>query len=160
MRNLVVYCALVLLLLWAFISSVFVPTSDASLEKLNDNLTSVVSHDAPKDVDIKKLSLLLGVDYEEEALVEEVEVTQALEVLLEVVLIYTSKDQQKVRLSKLVNDKKEEVDMQLGDELYHYRLTEISPSVIVFDDGKDKTTLKVFESIIISVLDSPKEKTE
>lgn len=160
MRNIVAYCALVLLLLWIFIRIVFISTSKVSLEKPNEVVTQVVSSDAPKDVDIKKLSLLLGVDYEEEALVEEIVSNKAVDISLEVVVIYTSKKQQKVRLNKLVNEEREEVDMQLGDSIYKYRLTEINPSFIIFDNGKEEITLKVFESIIISVLDSPKEKTE
>jgi len=160
MRNIVAYCALVLLLLWIFFSIVFISTSKVSIEKPDEVVTLVGSSDTPKDVDIRKLSLLLGVDYEEETLDEEVEISKEVDISLEVVVIYTSKDQQKVRLNKLVNEEREEVDMQLGDSIYKYRLTEINPSFIVFDNGEEEITLKVFESIIISVLDSPKEKTE
>lgn len=160
MRNIVVYCSLVLLLLWGFISIVFVDVPSESEENTEQGNTNSVSDYTPIDVDVKKLSLLLGVEFEKETLAEEIEISKELEISLEVVVIYTSKDQQKVRLNKLVNEEREEVDMQLGDSIYKYRLTEINPSFIVFDNGEEEITLKVFESIIISVLDSPKEKTE
>ena len=159
MRNVFALIVLILALIWFFISSILVPQS-----KLKSVQTVTKSSESTEGtrylVDLKKLSALLGVEYVEENLVEVSGSNKLLEVALEVVLIYTSENNEKVRVSKLVNDKKEEVDMQIGDQLYNFTVSEINPSFIVLDNGESKTTLKAFEPHIISVLDSPKEVLE
>lgn len=157
MRNIIAAISIVIALVWFFTSDIYIGT-------VNNDITASVQPTKVKnrvveklDVDIKKLSLLLGVKHVEESDSSKKFVAQQLEVEIEIVVIYTSQDKHKLRISKLVDGEKIQIDMSVGDMLYNYNLIAIKPSSAILDNGEKKVTIKVFETATISVSDLPKE---
>lgn len=161
MRNIVIAILVGLGLVWLFFSSIFVGFNQKNTVKSSDSkITEIASKQDVAEVDIKNMALLFGVDYLEEADVEEVVRPNTIDVELEIVVIYTSKDNHKVRIRKTVDGEKTQFDMVLDDELYGYILTTINPSSVELDNGENNITLKIFKTTIMSVTDLPKEVSD
>lgn len=161
MRNIAIAILVVLGFIWLFFSNIYLSDNEYHALEVSDIKTAkVTSKQNIAVVDVKKLALLLGVEYQEEIDVAEVVISSTLDVELEIVVIYTSEDNHKVRIRKVVDGEKTQFDMVLGDKIYDYTLTAINPSSAELDNGEYKVTLKVFKTTIISVTDLPKEVSD
>ncbi|WP_077339395.1 hypothetical protein [Pseudocolwellia agarivorans] len=160
MRNLAIALVVVCGFVWLFFTTILLEDTDndngVSLEEVS-SLQMKNSGDATAD--IKNLALLLGVEYQEEN-EKEVEIKTTLDVEIGVVVIYTSEKNLKVRVRTLVNGKQEQRDMVIGDKLYNFVLTAITPSSVELNDGENIIILKVFKNTVISVTDLPKESPD
>ncbi|WP_076416920.1 hypothetical protein [Colwellia sp. UCD-KL20] len=160
MRNLAIALVVVCGFVWLFFTTILLEDTDnnngVSLEE-GSSLKMKNSDDATAD--IKNLALLLGVEYQEEN-EKEVEIKTTLDVEVGVVVIYTSEKNLKVRVRTLVNGEQEQRDMVIGDKLYNFVLTAITPSSAELNDGENIIILKVFKNTVISVTDLPKESPD
>ena len=161
MRNIAIAILFILALIWCFFTRVFLSDNERDSLKASDSTIAEVSNKQDVAVlDIKKMAQLLGVEYQEEIDVVEMIRASIFDVEIEIVVIYTSEDNHKVRIRKVVDGEKTQFDMILGDKLYDYTLITIKPSSVEFDNGENQVTLRVFKTTVMSVTDLPKEVSD
>lgn len=158
MRNIVIALLVVLGLIWLFFSNIYLGNYKVELLEKSDSVAvkGITKHDIDV-VDIKKLAQLLKVEYLEEIGKEEAPAPSAFDVIVELVVIYTSESNHKLRISTLIQNDKKQFDMVVGDKLYDYTLTVIEPNSAKLNNGEKNITLKMFKATTISVTDLPKE---
>lgn len=161
MRNIIIALLVVLGLVWLFFSEIYL--NSYKTESLEKSDSVVVKGEKEHDIDmadIKKLALLLNVEYLEEVEVAETPVPSAFDMTVELVVIYTSENNHKLRISTLIQSDKKQFDMVVGDKLYDYTLTAIKPNSAKLNNGEKVITLKMFKTATISVTDLPKEVSD
>ncbi|GAA0815211.1 hypothetical protein GCM10009111_13180 [Colwellia asteriadis] len=162
MRNVAIAVLVFFGLIWLFFSYIYVPNNtDASLEKNDVIAVKEVKKHVVDVADIKNLALLLNVEYlEEKEQVEQEQLPSTFDVIIELVVIYTSENNHKLRISTEARNEKKQFDMIVGDKLYDYTLSAINPNSAKLDNGIQEVTLSMFKTATISVTDLPKEVSD
>ena len=161
MKNIIIAVIFILTLIWLFFTGIYLGNNESIYNE--PDYSKGIELDLKKDTidaDIDRLAKLLKVNYQidvNEALVLS---TNEKDVALEIVVIYTSKHNFKIRIKRRVDGEENQHDMVIGDKLYNFTLTKIMPSSAVLDDGVNKVILKMFKTTIISITDVPKEVSE
>lgn len=151
MKNLFFLACYTCLLLGFTISNLI--TSDkfeskaASISSWQQLKEIVVNSLEPKKVNLEKVATIFSVDYQKKEVDEQSNSSTEEVVELKLIAIYESGNQRVARISNHQLAK----DYKVGDELFGYVLTELTPKEIELSNGQETFTLKPFSSKTLEI---------